>query len=369
MYLNSEVTTEPIVNFIGDDYDAISEVFVASSPNSTTQIKLAFLDQHPIHPNSNIYELPFQASRVYYRNTELGDKFLRKWLSYNVKNKKFYCNICMTFILDHDSVWIHGATYTVKRIYDKIKDHEENCQSHEFAVQTFSQIEFKDRGGILDLLDSSRKKIVSNNREIVARVVDIIIFLAKQNLSFRGKRNENVCDLDIFHELNKSRKNRGNFMELVKLISEYDPVLRLHIEYCSKKHLNTLHKDKIKSKSNTKGRGSLVTFLSNSIIHKIIGFIKKCIQEKISEEVSVAGFFSLEVDSTQDVSVTDQLCVCLRYVNNNTIYERIISIISLENSTGIYQADVITNKLENINSDRNNFVSCSFDGAANMTMD
>lgn len=72
------------------------------------------------------------------------------------------------------------------------------------------------------------------------------------------------------------------------------------------------------------------------------------------------------MNSTQDVSVTDHLCVCLRYVNNNTICERILSIISLENSTEIYQADVITNKLENINIDLNNLVSCSFDGAANM---
>lgn len=56
----------------------------------------------------------------------------------------------------------------------------------------------------------------------------------------------------------------------------------------------------------------------------------------------------------------------LRYVNNNIICERIVSIISLENSTEIYQADVITNKLENINIDLNNLVSCSFDGAANM---
>lgn len=64
-------------------------------------------------------------------------------------------------------------------------------------------------------------------------------------------------------------------MDLVKLISKHDSVLRLHIEYCSKKRFNTLHKDKIKSTSNTKGRGSLVTFLSKNIIHKIIGFMKK----------------------------------------------------------------------------------------------
>lgn len=207
-----EVATENI----GDHADAVSEVFVAPSPNMTTQIKLAFLDQHPVHPNSNIYELPFQASRLYYRNTESGDKFLRKWLSYNIKNKKLYCNICMAFSLDRDSVWIHGASYTTKRIYDKIKDHEENCRSHEFAVQTFAQIKFKDRGDIIDLFDSSRKKVISNNREVVSRVIDIIIFLAKQNLAFRGKRNENVCDLDIFNKLKKNHENRGNFMELVK---------------------------------------------------------------------------------------------------------------------------------------------------------
>jgi len=51
---------------------------------------------------------------------------------------------------------------------------------------------------------------------------------------------------------------------------------------------------------------------------------------------------------------------------NNTSCERILSIISLENSTGVFQSEVIIQKLQDIGIDLNNVVSCSFDGAANM---
>jgi len=114
------------------------ELFMAPSPKSTTQIKLTFLDQHPVHHTSDKNELPFQASRIYYRETATGDKFLRKWLSYCLNTNKLYCNICMSFSPDRDSVWVRGSSYTVKRIYDKIREHEEHCRSHEFAVQTFT---------------------------------------------------------------------------------------------------------------------------------------------------------------------------------------------------------------------------------------
>lgn len=58
-------------------------------------------------------------------------------------------------------------------------------------------------------------------REVLTRVLDIIRFLAKQNMSLRGHR-ENV------HSVNSS-ENEGNFLELINLISKYDPVLREHV--------------------------------------------------------------------------------------------------------------------------------------------
>ncbi|KAL4147901.1 hypothetical protein QTP88_002228 [Uroleucon formosanum] len=186
--------------------------------------------------------------------------------------------------------------------------HDEHCRSHEFAVQTFTQIKLEDRGDIVDIFDSSRRKIVANNREVLSRIINIIRFLAKQNLAFRGKRNESLYDLDIANKSNLSKKNRGNFMELVKLISKYDPILR---------------------------RGNMVTFLSKNMYNKTIDIMRKSIQDKMCEEVKLAKFFSLEVDSAQDV-------------------------------TGVFQSKVIIQKLQDIGIDLNNLVSCSFDEAANM---
>lgn len=85
----------------------------------------------------------------------------------------------------------------------------------------------------------------------------------------------------------------------------------------------------------------MVTCLSENMYNKIIDIMRKSIQNKICEEAKLAKLFSLEVDSTQVVSVADQLCICLRYVNNNTSCERIFSIISIENSTGVFQSEEI----------------------------
>lgn len=116
----------------------------------------------------------------------------------------------MAFSLDRDSVWVRASSYTVKRIYDKIREHEEHCRSNEFAVQIFTQIKLKDRSDIIDIFYSLRRKIVANNQEVLGRIIDIIRFLAKQNLAFRGKRNESLYDLDIANESNLSIKDRGN---------------------------------------------------------------------------------------------------------------------------------------------------------------
>ena len=46
---------------------------------------------------------------------------------------------------------------------------------------------------------------------------DITLFLAKQNLEFRG------------HQEKESSLNRGNFVEMIEMLSEYDPVLKEHL--------------------------------------------------------------------------------------------------------------------------------------------
>ena len=65
----------------------------------------------------------------------------------------------------------------------------------------------------ISLVEKEKKKF----RDILHRVLDVILFLARQNLSFRGHRED------------ASSLNKGNFLELVELLSHYDVALREHL--------------------------------------------------------------------------------------------------------------------------------------------
>ncbi len=66
---------------------------------------------------------------------------------------------------------------------------------------------------------------------------------------------------------------------------------------------------KDKKKSKNRGRGSLITFMSKTTISKLIGIMIDIIQKTISKEVQEAKIFSVEIDTTQDVSCQDQCSI------------------------------------------------------------
>ena len=95
---------------------------------------------------------------------------------------------------------------------------------------------------------------MQRRRAILERIIDIIKVIGKQGLAYRGKRNERASDLT------KSDINQGNFLKIVKLVAQYDSVLRCHINKVSEqgqkqknKRLNTAQASKYN------GRGSLVS--------------------------------------------------------------------------------------------------------------
>lgn len=56
-------------------------------------------------------------------------------------------------------------------------------------------------------------------------------------------------------------------------------------------------------------------FINGKIIKPIGHSMKKI----IIEEILTCKYFSIMVDSTQDVSVMDQLAICVRYLVNDSI--------------------------------------------------
>jgi hypothetical protein len=107
-------------------------------------------------------------------------------------------------------------------------------------------------------------------------------------------------------------------------MAKYDSVLQNHISKLQRKsHYST-----------GTGRGSFITFFSKTILSKIMIIIANCIKQQLTKQVNEAGRFSIQMDSTQDVSVTDQLAIVLRYVREGVVHEHLYRLISVNSSSG-----------------------------------
>ena len=141
-------------------------------------------------------------------------------------------------------------------------------------------------------VDSLEQNKINNVRkkwvQILHRVVDMIRFLSKQNLSFRG-HVEMIKPKD-------TSNNSGNFIELTKLLSNYDPVLREHVIRCQ---------------NLTQGQQS---YLSPQIQSELIYIMGQRARKQILGDIERAKYFSIIFDSTTYISYHDQLSQTIRYI-------------------------------------------------------
>lgn len=140
------------------------------------------------------------------------------------------------------------------------------------------------RGLIDDEMRNNENKEREKWREILKRVVSCIQYLACQNLAFRRHRE------DI------SSSNQGNFLELVKLIAQFDPIMQQHL-------------------SAVNNSPSSLSYLSPTIQNELIHLMAKMTKEKLLEEIKEAKHFAILFDSTPDIQHRDQMSQVIRYVH------------------------------------------------------
>lgn len=345
--------------------------FISPNINSTIEIKKAFMLKHPIQINDRKgIKLPFEPSLLYWRSLPNGEKIHRKWLSYSVELNQVYCSCCMAFADNRNSTFITGQPISNKHVHKSVEIHE-NSQSHRLAATAAFQSQVGQ--DISSLLSYNQAKIkeqeVRGRRLVLERLIDIIIFIGRQGIAFRGdKGREGAHTLESF-------ENHGNFLELVLLVAKYDVILQNHVNECVKNSKAQLARNiKIKKQNKSAGqlikpqlgRGSLLTFLSKSFINKLIKIIGELGRDIILKELHESVIYSLMVDSTQDVAVMDQLAICVRYVTKGKISERLLNLKVVDYSSGLALFEIIKSDLANHGISISNIVACSFDGASNM---
>ncbi|CAI6376034.1 unnamed protein product [Macrosiphum euphorbiae] len=194
--------------------------------------------------------IPFRPSKLYNRK----DGGHRKWISYCVKKKALFCNICLCY---GDGSGSFSKGFSVwKHVYERVSDHEEtithklNVDAHLMKKQ-FSSVDSLLTHG----LGSIRKIQVENNRNVLLRLIDVLKLIGKRGLSYRDK------------VVKKSLKCHN---------------------------------------SGAQQGGGQVTFLSKTTINYILEIIAKNIKFTISNEVKDAVIYSVQLDTTQDVQINAQ---------------------------------------------------------------
>lgn len=128
----------------------------------------------------------------------------------------------------------------------------------------------------------------------------------------------------------ESNINEGNFRAILKYKAK-------DIDYM-KSYLETDSKNK---------------YISNRTQNEIIDTCGDIILNKIVKIVNESGFFSVLVDETTDISVKEQLALCIRYLSgsgeNVCMNESFLKFIEVQSLTGENLATVILNGNKLIN--------------------
>lgn len=202
-----------------------------------------------------------------------GEIIKRNFFLYSISKGCTYCYPCALF--GSKSSFATCGFSNWKKAEEKLSSHK-NSHKHRINISTMKQ-----RSIILERIDQQliHQMEFENNywKTILKRIVAVVKALSSRGLSFRGETTQIGCS------------NNGNFLMAIELIAEFDVVLSEHI----KKYGNP-------------GKGH-TSYFSFHTYEQLILLMADNVVNNIIQEVNEACYFSISIDSTPDISHTDQL--------------------------------------------------------------
>ena len=85
-------------------------------------------------------------------------------------------------------------------------------------------------------------------------------------------------------------------------------------------------------------------------------------KDNIGTEIQKAGMFTVQLDTTQDITAQDQCSVVLRYVTD-TVHERLVAVVRCSSSTGEAFVQLLSDVLDGLNLGKSLCIGNATDGA------
>ncbi|GFQ85842.1 repressor of the inhibitor of the protein kinase [Trichonephila clavata] len=276
------------------------------------------------------------------------------WLAYSASEDSVYCKPCWLFFHEGVGKGVHqnpGKLVSVgfrdwKKAKESFKKHMEK-EYHKVCVlqaTSFLKISGGKQLDIASQLDSQRTKEIAENRAAIEPIIRTILFCAEQELPLRGDHDSGALSLT------RPEKKDGKFRALLWFrIESGDKNLEKHVLSSSKN----------------------ATYMSPIIQNEVIQTCSDIVTEKVIDRISNAECFSLLGDETMDVSGTEQLSLCIRYVDipdlqAPVLREDFVGFIPINDQSSKNLANVILQRCYELNLDMTKCVGQGYDGAANM---
>lgn len=267
-----------------------------------------------------------------------GEMKKREWIVYSNSSGCFYCVPCKLFQpFGSENSFCTG--FNDWKNSSRLSDHEKSAE-HRLNTKTFV-IRSNVLGKIDSALHESYIKEVEYWHKVLKRVVDVIKFLGTRGLACRGGTSTSE---EKFGSL-----GNGNFMGALELLAEYDDFLKTHIEI-----------------RGNPGSGR-VSYLSKTICDEFIELMYKKVVAAMVEELKSSKYYSISIDSTPDITHSDQLTIIIRYVFSEGVpVERFLAFVKLKDHTGATMEDVVLKTLSDLDIPLSDMRGQSYDNASNM---
>lgn len=278
--------------------------------------------KHPWQPPLG-YQFPFS---LHTKQNKTEKRFLSqlhlnkyKWAVYSEQCKGLFCKYCLVFVdlstsnrtLLHQSL-VRKPLVKFSKLTGKdgaLSKHEttkyhKNCVT---SAENFCKVYGNPQNSILNTLNTEMGKQIEENRKRLRPIIETIIFMGRQNIPLRGKRDDGRINLHINTNTTANRID-GNFRQLLKYRAEGGD--------------QNLKEQLLTYKSNA-------SYISKTTQNQLINICGDHIKKEICKRILKAKYYSIIFDETTDISTSSQLSLVITYVHENKRYEDFIDFLNI----------------------------------------
>jgi hypothetical protein len=310
--------------------------------NQQNEVQRAYLKLGPMQPKLNNYKASGPEGHKCHFQHHWFSEF-PSWLEYSESNGCAYCLpcfVCSKNIKKRDGfdAFTSQGFSSWKKVHNRkncaflVHIGSDPCSAHNNSVQECQAL-LNNPNPIGNIMEEASNLDTERNHLRLRTSIAVVKWLSLQSCSFRG------------HDEKSDSKNRGNFVELVKLPAEFNPEIASVV---------------------LKNAPQYAKCTSPDIQMEILSIFALKIRKHIREEIGDAKF-SILVDETCDISKREQMAIVLRFVDTNgVLQERFFDLVHVKNTKALTLKAEICNVLSNHGFDLQNLRGQGYDGASNM---